>query len=297
MSKHTVFAFVGGDRRQVYVMLGLARDGFEVRVAGLSAEELSGAENITVCGDPQRAISGADCIVLPVPYSSVLSAQNINTPLYDKEIRLGELFAVGQELDGKLILAGRADERLLAMARLGGARVVDYMEREELAVLNAIPTAEGAVKIAIEELPITLHGSNCLVTGFGRVGKVLCAALKGLGARVTAAVRKKSDLAYIKAFGYDGADIMQPIPEAEKFDVIFNTVPKLIIDEIFLSALRTDCLIIDLASKPGGVDFEAARRMGRSVIWALSLPGKTSPLTAGEIIRDTIKNIIDEQAR
>ena len=297
MSKHTVFAFIGGDRRQVYVIRGLARDGFEVRAFGLNADELAGVENIIICGDLHAVVGGADCVVLPVPYSSPLSSQSINTPLYDKEIRLDDFFSGGQELDGKLILAGRADERLRAMAGLSGARVIDYMEREELAVLNAIPTAEGAVKIAMEELPITLHGSNCLVTGFGRVGKVLCETLKGLGARVTAAARKKSDLAYIKAFGYEGANITEPLSEPGKYDVIFNTVPKLIIDENFLASVKPSCLIIDLASRPGGVDFEAARRMGRSVIWALSIPGKTSPLTAGEIIRDTIKNIIDEQAR
>ena len=71
----------------------------------------------------------------------------------------------------------------------------------------------------------------------------------------------------------------------------------MIINGSMLRQLREDCLIIDLASKPGGVDFESAKRLGRNVIWALSLPGKTAPLTAGNIIRDTINNILNEQAR
>ena len=297
MSKHYVFAFIGGDRRQIYVINGLARCGHKIRAAGLSGAELSEQDGVTLCSSPASALEGADFIVLPVPYASVLNSDNINTPLYDREIRLSELFSNREALEGKLILAGKVDERLSTLAGLTGARTADYMQRDELAVLNAVPTAEGAVKIAIEELPITLHGSRCLVTGFGRVGKILCAALKGLGANVTAAARKKRDLAYIKAFGYEGTDITRPLPSPEKFDAVFNTVPKLIIDEAVLSSLKPDCLIIDLASKPGGVDFEAARRTGRTVIWALSLPGKTAPLTAGEIICDTIKNIIDEQAR
>lgn len=255
MSKHSVFAFVGGDRRQVYVILGLAENGCEVRVIGLSSPELEMTSNITMCSSLHRAVSGADYIVLPVPYSSVLSSENINTPLYNKEIRLTDLFTERQELSGKLILAGRVDERLTALANLYGAQTADYMEREELAVLNAIPTAEGAVKIAMDELPVTLHGSHCLVTGFGRVSKILCATLKGMGVHVTTAVRKKSDMAYITAYGYDCIDIRQPIANAKQYDVVFNTVPKLIIGEGILTALRSDCLIIDLASKPGGADF------------------------------------------
>ena len=44
----------------------------------------------------------------------------------------------------------------------------------------------------------------------------------------------------------------------------------------------------------GGVDFEAAKEAGVKVIWALSLPGKTAPITAGKIIKDTILNILNE---
>ena len=51
---------------------------------------------------------------------------------------------------------------------------------------------------------------------------------------------------------------------------------------------------MDLASKPGGVDMEAASRLGVRVIWALSLPGKVAPVTAGKIIRDTIYHILNE---
>lgn len=297
MRKYSAFAFVGGDRRQVYVITELARDGYPVSVVGIDSPELSDINNIKICGSLSAALGEADCVVLPVPYASVLNTENINAPLTKREIKVSELFAPDTDLSGKLILAGKVDERLSALASLSGAKTADYMEREELAVLNAIPTAEGAVRIAMDELPITLHGSECLVTGFGRVGKVLCCTLKGLGVRVTAAARKKSDLAYIKAYGYGGADIRLPLDEPKKYDVVFNTVPELIVDEHMLRALREDCLIIDLASKPGGVDFEAAKRMGRSVIWALSLPGKTAPLTAGSIIHNTILNIISEQAR
>ena len=53
-------------------------------------------------------------------------------------------------------------------------------------------------------------------------------------------------------------------------------------------------MIIDLASNPGGVDNEAAKERGIKSIWALALPGKVSPSTTADIIKDTIYNVLKE---
>lgn len=159
---------------------------------------------------------------------------------------------------------------------------------------NAVPTAEGAIKIAIEETPFSLHGSKCLVLGYGRVGKILARMLQGIGANVWVEARKYADLAMIEGHGYEPLSLNEVKNYIDEFDVIFNTVPSLILDEAMLRGVRSDTLIIDLASKPGGVDFNAAKLMGIRVIWALSLPGKISPVTSGMIIKDTIMNIINE---
>ena len=81
---------------------------------------------------------------------------------------------------------------------------------------------------------------------------------------------------------------------AGDFDVIFNTVPAEVLDRNVLEQIPDDTLIIDLASKPGGVDFSAAKELGKKVIWALSLPGKTAPITSGRIIKETILNMLCE---
>ncbi len=159
---------------------------------------------------------------------------------------------------------------------------------------NAVPTAEGAIKIAIEETPFSLHGSKCLVLGYGRVGKILARMLQGIGANVWVEARKYADLAMIEGHGYEPLSLNEVKNYIDEFDVIFNTVPSLILDETMLRGVRSDTLIIDLASKPGGVDFNAAKLTGIRVIWALSLPGKISPVTSGMIIKDTIMNIINE---
>ena len=115
-----------------------------------------------------------------------------------------------------------------------------------------------------------------------------------MGAQVYAAARKYADLAMIEGHGYEPLPLGSLKNHIGKFDIIFNTVPALVMGNEVLSNVRPDALIIDLASKPGGVDFDAAGRYGLKVIWALSLPGKIAPITSGAIIRDTIMNIINE---
>lgn len=75
--------------------------------------------------------------------------------------------------------------------------------------------------------------------------------------------------------------------------MLFNTVPQTVIGRKELAGAK-DSLIIDLASKPGGVDFDAARDLGVKVIWALGLPGKVAPVSAGKIIKKSILNILSE---
>ena len=159
---------------------------------------------------------------------------------------------------------------------------------------NTIPTAEGAIEIAIAETPITIHGSKSLVLGYGKIGKILAKDLFGLGAETFAMARKHADLAMIEGHGYEPLPLSSLKNRIHEFDIIFNTVPALILDDDILSNVRRDALVIDLASKPGGVDFDAAGRHGLKVIWALSLPGKIAPITSGAIIKDTIMNIISE---
>ena len=118
--------------------------------------------------------------------------------------------------------------------------------------------------------------------------------LKALNCDTTASARRYSDLAWIEASGTKAIHTDKIASKIETFDVIFNTVPGLVLDENTLSKIKDDSLIIDLASVPGGVDLEAAKTLNKKVIWALSLPGKTAPISAGRIIKDTLVNILTE---
>ena len=165
----------------------------------------------------------------------------------------------------------------------------DYYRREELAVGNAIPTAEGAVGIAIREYPGTINGAKCLITGFGRIGKIWRLSCAVWVQRLCAA-RKKVDLMQC-AFG------VQPLTYREisrRFDLIFNTVPAKVLTSPVLMQQTRDTLIIELASAPGGTDLKRAEELHLHVIDAPSLPGRVAPKTAAEYIKEAVYNILEE---
>lgn len=283
--------FAGGDLRQIRAVNRVSEYGAEVSVIGFGEDDASKfSERVCRINALDELERDYRAVVLPLPYT--VDGENINTS--------GELNKIGmhrllQSIPANTrILAGKCDRSLAKAAKERGIEVIDYFEREELQILNAIPTAEGAIQLAMQEVPHTLHSSQCLVIGNGRIGKILAKMLWGIGARVTVSARKSSDRAQVFSFGMNSISTAELYEAIGEFDVIFNTVPSLILDADMLAKTSRNALIIDLASRPGGVDFESARRMGIKVIWALSLPGKVAPDTAGDIIGKTLLNILDE---
>jgi len=279
---------VGGDLRQAEMARLLTEDGHSVHTFALKppggvAEEVRAETDLS-------GIRLADCVILPLP---VLSGDELlNAPFAAEPCPIGRVLdALGPR---QIVCAGKVSPDLRAAARARELTLHDYFAREELAVANAVPTVEGAIQIALEELPITLHGARALVIGFGRLGKLLARRLDGLGVNVSAAARGCADLAWIEALGYGVEHSQQLRGWLCGYDLIINTVPARMLGAAELEELRPGCLVIDLASKPGGVDFEAAQRLGVKAVWALSLPGKTAPVTAGRSIRNTVYNILME---
>jgi dipicolinate synthase subunit A len=267
----------------------LAEYGCAVNACGFGdTPELSAEVEYFDCW--RDALGGVSAVVLPLPCST--DHETVNMPLSAEKILIADLFQAMNK--NQIILAGKVTEKVRQLALMYNIYIADYFEREELTVLNAVPTVEGAVQLAMEETPVTLRGSKCLVLGYGRIGKLLSKTLYALGADVTASARKLSDLAWIKIQGFTAAQTSEIAEVIPACDIIFNTIPCIVLDESALARVRPDALIIDLASKPGGVNFDAAARLGIKVIWALSLPGKVAPITAGRIITDTLVNLAEE---
>ena len=269
------FAVIGGDARFSRLAELLRADGHLALCAGL---EGAGA----ACLPLEDAVKDAEIVILPLP---ACAGETVNAPLAADKIEIRRL--AGLIRPCQTVLAGKPAGTLTELVPC-----VDYFAREELTVRNAAATAEGALEILMRELPVTLLGERILVVGFGRIGKLLALRLHLLGARVTVSARKPADRAWIQCLGLEAADTERL--DVSGFRAVVNTVPALVLDEKRLLRLDRDCLCLDLASKPGGVDFAAAQRLGLRTIHALGLPGRACPESAASAIRDTIYNVINE---
>lgn len=278
---------IGGDKRNIELAYLFKKGGHNVKLLGFEQNILS---NFNSTGCISDILHNSDLVVGPIPLS--LDGIYINTPLYKGGIRVDKVFDSMKE--NQVFIAGKIDKNSYDTARQYSIKVIDLMDREDMAALNCVPTAEGAIQIAMEKMETTIFGSSILVLGFGKVGKVLSKNLKALGGRVFVAARGPSAHSWIKVYGYEPIDIKYLTDHLEDKDLIYNTIPEKILDERILARVNKGTMIIDVASSPGGVDFQSAEKLGLKVIWALGIPGKVAPLSAARIIRDTIYNIVED---
>ena len=278
MVQHRTFWVVGGDGRQRALRQLLQAEGHSVLCLGLEEGE----------GPPAETAS-TDCILLPLPVSG--REGFLNAPLAGRSIPLEEVFRPLSP--GQPVFGGRVDRTARALAERRGVEIRDYFLREDFTIANAVPTAEGALQLAMEELPTTIHGSKVLVLGFGRVGRLTARRFQALGAEVTVSARRYESLAWAAAEGLRPVLLgRETLPD---FDLVVNTVPAPVLDGPRLARLRPGALVLDLASKPGGLDWEAAKALPIRTIHALSLPGKVAPVTAAAAIRDAVFHMLEEQ--
>ena len=284
------FAVIGGDLRIIELVKILAKENNIVYTYGLEkAEQLKNLDNVIICEKLTQVVKEAEVVIGPIPFSS--NGKEINTPFSDVSISIRELM---HTLNAKILIAGTISPEVYDMANDEYIEIIDIMKREELSVLNTVSTAEGAIEIAISNTNKILHGSKVLILGFGRIGKVLARKMAGLSVKVTCAARKDEDLAWIKAYGHNATNINTLGENLSDYDIIMNTVPHLILTKERMDYVSEECLLIDLASNPGGIDKKAAKDRNLKLIWALALPGKVAPVTTAEFIKDTIYNILKE---
>lgn len=284
MSQKTV-SIIGGDLRQLTVARLLQDEGFLVKLYGWN-EEMS--SNFEAARSLDLAVK-SDILLFPMP---ICIGNTINAPFSDIDLEASDI--LNNISKKSIVLGGKIPKNVIESLNRRDILYADYLKREELAIKNALITAEGALEIAMRETPITIHNSKCVVTGYGRIAKILARSLRSLGAKTVVAARRVEVRAEVENDGLTAVDICSLKDECESADIVFNTVPALLFDREILSSMNKKAILIDLASKPGGVDFENAKKTNVNVIWALSLPGKVAPVTSGKIIFETILNILKE---
>jgi len=282
------FAIIGGDKRQLYCARSLSDDGYAVTLGGF--DSIAEMKNVEITS-PFEAALLSEIIILPLP--CVNGKGMIPAPFCKSDIELtDELISA---MKGKKIFCGMKQKLESACPALSN-NLYDYYDREEFTVHNAFVTAEGALELAMRTFEGTINGAKCLVCGYGRIGKALTNTLRALGARVTTSARNPRDLMWIELCGAKAVRTDE-LYKLDEFDVIFNTIPARILTPVLLAKIAMNAVVIDLASGEGGVDKYAAERLGITHIHALSLPGKAAPKTAGEIVKNTIYHILEEDDR
>ena len=267
------FTVAGGDTRLHYTAEALRERGFSVTRAK---------------ADESEDYTDAHLLILPVP----LSRDGVH--VLTSAAKPVEIRTLAQSLptDAR-VFCGMPREAAEPFFRRG-IRLYDYASREEFAVRNALPTAEGVAQILLQTLPTTVRGSHVLITGYGRTARACARLLSAMGAHVTIAARRCSSLAFADTDGYRALYLRELPRFMHEMDAVVNTVPATVLTRDVLSAMRRDCPVVEIASAPYGTDMDAAAQLGVHVQVAPSLPGKVAPKTAGVILAETVLNILRE---
>lgn len=282
------FAVIGGDARQWYLAECLAEKGYSVITYAI--EPLSKYKMSDTASCLEEAVLQSFTIIGPIPFT-----KDGNT-IYSQSVESGLSIEKLEKIIGKgyLLAAGNIPAKFCKKLCVNGASYFDFMKEEEVAIFNSIATAEGTIAEALLKKPSNLHGSNCLVLGFGRCAKVLSQKLKNLCSNTTICARSSVAQAYAYTHGFDSIDFLTLPSVIGKYDYIFNTVPSLVISSRELECMDKDVLIIDIASAPGGVDYKVARELGINAYLCLGLPGKYSPKSSAEALVKALLSYIKE---
>ena len=274
---------MGGDLRNFFLAKLLSKEKHEVKVYGFEK-----IENFKECETYENMISSSEIVVLPIPFTK--DKKTINMPLSNRNIRIQEL---AYHLENKTIFVGNMPEDIQEILKEKQNEVIDFMKKEEFAVLNAIPTAEATIEIILKNTNKILQGSHCLIFGFGRIGKVLAHKLQGLAVDVTCMVTNELEKAWATAYGYQITTIeklQNYYTKIKQYDIIINTIPKIIFKEE-LREIKKETLVIDLASKPYGIDRKIVEEENINFIEALGLPRKISTNDISKIYERHYKTI------
>ncbi len=274
---------IGGDLRQYYMKCQLEEKGCEVRCIDVP--------------NPNGRYGGEEQLEAYIKWASVIM---LPIPVWNKEKYISgtdsiDLTQVMQYLQsGQVVFGGNIPESMKEQCEKNDVVCYDYLKLPGLAEKNAVATAEGTIAQAVVTGAVNLEGSCCVVTGYGACAGVLAGKLGCLGARVTVIARNENQRKKAVECGFYAVDFNQEETKQviRRSDYIFNTVPALVITEELIACAHKDTVIIDIASYPGGVDFEACERYGICAKLCLGLPGKYSPKTSAAILLENVERVL-----
>ena len=288
------FLIIGGDLRNYELAKLLAKEKNIVYTYGL--EEVLNTnlekENSFESNKIEEVLEKAEIIIMPIPLTK--DGIHLNMPLSNKKIKIENLI---NKIRNKIVFAGNVSDTLLKKFEDENIKVIDLMKIEEFVILNVLPTVEAIIKIMLNNKKEIIHNSNCLILGYGRIGKILAQKLQGLSINITCVTNDNIEKAWCMALGHkviDFKDIDNNDSILKNYDILINTIPKIILTKE-LERVRKETLIIDVASKPFGINRKIVEEQKLNFIEALGLPGKHFPITVAKNIKDLVFNILQKQ--
>lgn len=288
-SVHILIA--GGDPRQLGAIEGLSNAGATVYLAAFDQLEKE-FERVTKVDLADVDFSILDAILLPV--YGLKENGRVESAFSEQDLFLTKDL-IAKTPSHCVIYSGVWTDYLKETVAATNRKMVEIYALDEVSILNSIPTVEGALMLAIQHTPSTIHGSNVVIIGFGRVGQTAARMFSAIGAKVKVGARKRTDLARIQEMGLQGFhtnDLAEAVIDA---DLCLNTVPHLLITSQVIDSLPDHSFILDISSQQGGTDFAYAKEKGIKTMWAHGLPGKTAPKTGGKILADVLTRLMVEE--
>jgi len=284
-----LIAVIGGDARYLELIRQLQLlPNKTIILVGFDKIE-QGFTGLTQMDIHELDASSLDVVILPITGTD--GHGNVETVFTDQTIVLPKQW-FQQLKKSALIFTGITNEYLTTATKEANVTLIPLLDRDDVAIYNSIPTAEGTLLMAIEHTDYTIHSSRVIVVGFGRVGDTVANKFSALGAKVSVSASHIKDLARITERGLTAIPLNQLHEYTKNCDILINTIPAPVIKRNSIQQLPSHSIIIDLASKPGGTDFAFAKQRGIKAILSKSLPGVVAPKTAGKILADVIKQLI-----
>ncbi|WP_456275447.1 dipicolinic acid synthetase subunit A [Bacillus sp. AK128] len=283
-------AVIGGDARQLEVIRKLTDLDAKLSLIGFDQLDhgFTGASKEQI---DEVDFTDIDAIILPVAGTN--SEGEVDTIFSNEKVVLtGDLLSKTPE--HCTIYSGISNSYLDGLADSTNRKLVRLFERDDVAIYNSIPTVEGTIMMVIQHTEMTIHNSNVVVLGMGRVGLSVARSFSALGANVRVGARKSEHLARIFEMGMKPFQLSDLGEEVQDIDVCINTIPHQIVTASVISKMPPHTLIIDLASKPGGTDFRYAEKRGIKALLAPGLPGIVAPKTAGQIVANVLTQLLKE---
>lgn len=279
MNRQTILLI--SDMRQVYLAEILTKKGLNVRCLDIRNSETAPDQLAKL----KSFLVEADMLILPIPVSKVPEQKKLNDIL-NKNLT-----------NDTLVLGGCFSREQVEILKGRDIHFLDFMEDPIVMEENAVATAEGTIAELVNNSPYNIDEAKIIVTGYGFCGKAIAMRLKALGARVTVLARRREVRKAAKADGFYAADFAFGPEEAMGAAMLVNTVPAPVVTRAMIRELPRDAYILDIASAPGGCDFDCAKECGIRANLILGIPGKYAPKESAYILDRAIERFTLQESR